>query len=426
MKSSMLFLFALASALLTVHCKLEAKSPSFGKCELNEFTEELKEKGVALISDPETSDSACGSEWRKYGTCCETRSLKEYAKTQTEEIKIATDAVSAFVTYYYQFFDEAFDRAAELKHANSSLDPRKQNVINFLNKKSLSNFNQHINNEVNKNSTAQKFHECWDFVAKTRSNSLCSICSGGAKRFLVQNKIVITKELCSSMISRCGDSLLVIVRAFRSLGYFAEAMRKIFKDDQTISQQIESISKVSKKIEDLQILALLTRFIKKEASGQELDHLSSKICEHFLSIVRPTFISKLRKMLRFNKRFFDYLKDYLNHHANELNGLNANNSSSHPQAGPKASNSVKVRRKLLIRQRLEAFIDHAGIPILPILSNNGTLELEPSIETGLDMQKVVETIIEGDVIVSNGTISEVSIVTEFEHKEALLVGPVFP
>ena len=314
MKISVVLLLVFLSVLMTA----SAAARSSGQCQDNPFVESLVRRGVTLYKKPLAGVPKCDQEWQTYGTCCEVGSLAKLAARQSNSIANATAVVRDFIKYYYQFFDEAFDRAAELANSTSKIDPTKKKVVKFLVERSSSNFRKHVDFVVDQNSTLKDFPKCWQFIAKKRSNSLCSICSGGSARFFLRKKVIIHPHLCRATMSKCNTSLLVLVRLFRSLGYFAEAMADIYKDRPYLIKQINNLQIVSKKLRNNHMLSSLWAYFSQNKTKQERARVSANICRNFLSIVGPTFVERLGNILTFDNSFFGYLKDYLHQYVKDV------------------------------------------------------------------------------------------------------------
>jgi hypothetical protein len=429
MKPSLLLLFALACCVLAANHANSTPKTQPASCKRNSIIKRLQTKGAVFLAKPQTGVRKCGKEWREHGTCCEVNSLIAVAKNDTSEIHSAAERVSNFISYYFEFFDQAFDRAAALSNATEALAPAKRKLVEFLMERRNSSFKQLVDEVVDRNSTLQKFKDCWAFIAMKRSNSLCSICSGGASRFLYGSKIIIRPNLCKNTMKKCDSSLLMVVRLFRSMGSFAEALTEIFRNWPHLLRQIENFRVISNQMKKYHVLTILNNYFFSTNPKVKRYDLKAMACKNFLSIVRTTFVERLNTVLRFKKEFFGILKDFLNQHEKLVDA--PHNQSETPLKLPAAhAENASANHSQLLGQG-------PGTDTNRLLLESGTVSNfspEQQSEDQLDelAQKAAKKLLATDVFVppisfSNiNAISNIALSNFLDGKETLISDFPFP
>lgn len=166
----------------------------------------LEKEGVMLHSRPIFGVNKCQPEWPLYGTYCDYESLKYAVQLDQADIERSTSKM----IYYLNTFE------SELQGLKAVYEEVKKNATVWakLGNQTSANFDSLFSVQPFDNLTMNdKFSQCWKEMSKLRSSSVCQICSGRNSNFSVStNPIVLSDQTCSTTMSLCKDSMLILGR----------------------------------------------------------------------------------------------------------------------------------------------------------------------------------------------------------------------
>ena len=82
----------------------------------------------------------------------------------------------------------------------------------------------------------ESMHRCWSKIATSRSNSLCSVCSGRSNSYFSGSKILMADTDCNQILEECAPSLGGLALMMKEFTvYFREflSLAKMYKKSRT-------------------------------------------------------------------------------------------------------------------------------------------------------------------------------------------------
>ena len=193
---------------------------------INPFLPILASKGVNLQSqpskEPSKTNNKCKSEWAPHGTCCDFKSLEEYAKTDGKWVQASLSASDHTFNAIKKAFETIQKTSKKLLQNGLEKNPKLKGFLRLLktvNSDSalsdwLIKFNKKPAYSLN------NFNRCMNTIKETRAGSLCGICSGRSSSFFVGQKGIITSSTCTNILTDCNgllEFLAQYIQKFRFL-----------------------------------------------------------------------------------------------------------------------------------------------------------------------------------------------------------------
>ena len=198
----------------------------------NEFLKQIATQGVTIYPTVNKKRAnVCRPEWSRHGTCCEAKSLMDYALGDAEKIRKNMRNVEAEYRHFTTFLESAKDRLNDLKlltnvRRKKSIPPHILKMMpvihdsyqraNHLISKILKGKVDFLDLVIFKKANDR----CWESMIKIRASTLCSTCSGNSQNYFVGKQALLASETCSTIVSDCAES-------FSSLIQYLEAVRSI-------------------------------------------------------------------------------------------------------------------------------------------------------------------------------------------------------
>ena len=293
----------------------------------NPFLQSIKKprRGTGPIFEvPEISNrSVCGTEWKEHGTCCEYSWLKKYAKDDRgnttvyvknlqKEVELSVLSLTIFRLQIVQMKEEL--RSTGSLGAFKNLSATDQNShVQYLQKwdTMLSSLIRKVD-KLEGNFEKQQL-TCGKEIAKIRSNSLCSVCSGRSEIFFVSQKIlpkiqngtkkrsrkrpfykkkaVIHPDTCKHFVSKCFDSwvsLTNILSTIKSVENFVGKIKAQYNLTHSYLYSGPLLNKITDWINNAGIKSQVNK-CKNRFDGCDTETLAN-LCESTLSLHKPTYL----------------------------------------------------------------------------------------------------------------------------------------
>jgi hypothetical protein len=249
-----------------------------------------------------SSETNCSSEWSIHGTCCEEKSLIEYAKKDSgdvqlyvdqlhKEVLLAHESINILVKGLMRLRSKIFTGTLELKSfqiANGETLPK---IFAFISK-SLSKLNVFLTYlSTNSKDLIDVQSQCAQKMNKMRSSALCSLCSGRGPSFLLNEKAIVEQEDCNSFVNSCFQSWVVMINIVGGVKHGQEVAQncsdyglKLFS-----SFDGDSISNIRRWLIKSELVQNVNKCGRNGSEGCSA-WTKAKICQTTLNLAKPTYL----------------------------------------------------------------------------------------------------------------------------------------
>ena len=272
----------------------------------------LKEAHVMIHSQPVFTSSSCGDEWRLYGSCCDFETLKTAVLTDVQSIKEDTNKLVGTISAVIKVFgklkkgplDEKKNRAKLLQAA------LKGKGFQILEQMSI----QKISREAN---------ICWGEMAKTRSASVCTTCSGRSQVFFNNQKALVTQEVCSRVVDKCKPHLELL----SVMSVLAQTVGKSMDESSTLAASTKD------KLKRIEAVFCSASSPMPECQNGSKGDINDWICSKFVRLREKTLLKEIEPL-------FANLKEILDDVMSRLKiGRSATPDESQNESGKQDNNS---------------------------------------------------------------------------------------
>ena len=259
------------------------------------------DKPLDLQWNSEVRDK-CGGEWKKYGICCNPWDLPSHVINNENAIKRATDGMIKFFTESENIAGSLFNLLKQLALSNSHpshLDWGKniefakrvlENGQNLANFDEFADFPSSQEKEIFKTETTA----CWAQLNKFRSSSLCQTCSGRSQEFFIDDRGLLTDDLCTQSLKLCLRPLQLTFKLIRFVKWIFEMNEEMlshaiqlnvhsFADKLKFELAYNEIMKDSKLRQTVEQMTLAK--IQKGSASRE-------ICNEYFSLAKVPYVQK--------------------------------------------------------------------------------------------------------------------------------------
>ena len=267
----------------------------------NKLINRLKKMNVTVFESPRApTNSICEFEWKKKDSCCEIGSLAAYSQRDGNNIKETVKNVTEMMYLISRDIRSTVRLASTFRSNNLTMSPllatyekyywsEQMSSFRLIHDKIVNNFSESVNASAN---------ACWSHLAKIRSASLCSVCSGRSEKFFKEDKAMIKVSTCEVMMDKCETHFTDLVQFIQNAN---ELINSIHND--IISQRenfgpraIQVIHTVNKNLAGLnkhRMISLIKSYLNPSSASDKQNSLV-KICKNLQNLVMPTFIAKIR------------------------------------------------------------------------------------------------------------------------------------
>ena len=260
---------------------------------------------VQMHEYPVFDSNRCGSEWSKFGTCCNTQDLILYAEKDASRINAYSERLRGLMATYSTVFSSLLSDLSAIDKKDIHGKGQKALLMKALASLSQTNFHRALRDLATRLDKKAAFNSCWNKMAEIRSNSLCSTCSGRSLVFFRENKGVISDSSCSSIIASCKHTFEIMVEFMQGI----DAISEQFKDTSPRSQHLaKELTMANQEASKNQI----QRTIKKLVSGGYSDPAAEDfVCSKFVRLGGRTFVEKMYEILNIDTSLFERVRDSL-------------------------------------------------------------------------------------------------------------------
>jgi hypothetical protein len=172
-----------------------------------------------------------------------------------EKIQRATMTVNQLFTTFYNSLRPMFTNFKLLVDTNANSSTfRNQSlapVFRSLRKLDTKTFRQLLNMPNATVVFRQENAQCWKFIAKVRSSSLCETCSGNSKQYFEDRLALISPHMCEEVLAHCATSFDMTVDFVRVVGSLAESINRAWNLTSShslsaLTEQAEEVQNTSK------------------------------------------------------------------------------------------------------------------------------------------------------------------------------------
>ena len=260
----------------------------------------LKDQKVIILDAPQNTEiSHCQYEWSRYGTCCDQQSLVSYAEHDSKLIKESVDTFENKLSAIAKSFSDLIDASKEIIRKNIKLEPVANVLINTIFDEETNKLRDFVTNFFETEKEMSLF-SCWKQMARIRSNSLCSVCSGRSEVFFAQNdKAMFLSMDCQPMIDSCLTSFDDFVKLIEGVDKFADkfidSMKKPVETTQSdLLNVVKNLDKVTEAIKTNLLHQKMKEFINLKDSSDERKKWS--LCESFITVTKEPYILALKEL----------------------------------------------------------------------------------------------------------------------------------
>ncbi len=269
-------------------------------CPANPFSLHLKSNNVSVFKSPiRFEGTSCGDEWTKFGLCCDQSDLKRYADQDQKDIMSAVGSLSAVLENFTRSYKTIHDLGNRIRWSELSRIPKaRRSIIEFTKGETSANFVMSLRQLLAEDRLNASLERCWKKISHSRSNALCSVCSGRSDRFFSGGKILMLDSDCSSILQECAPAFSKTLRFLGLIEKFFDRMQA------STEQHCHNLKK------NLAYRKSLIRMIQLEnaqtdiqeylglAGKQQMMAAAAGLCSKLLNIEGPTFIEKAESIIR--------------------------------------------------------------------------------------------------------------------------------
>ena len=262
----------------------------------NAFLVNLHRSNVTIFATPQASTEFCNGEWNVFGTCCETSSLKEYAKRDMGNIggfldrmesenKHLREAVVLLIDVLASVSDQ-IQKSAITNVSTTILDSIKQSVPSWkIKMQEYLGFMRDIERKFKHVQT-----KCAIEMNSLRSSSICTTCSGRSELFFFKGKILIDQPTCHLFVDKCYDAWTMLIQIMNGMKRGRDIVDKLrpIRPYLQFGYKAPALEKIQNWIEE----TLLAKSVREchRRGDRCSDRTEKVICENVLNLNKATFL----------------------------------------------------------------------------------------------------------------------------------------
>ena len=268
----------------------------------NPFLIGLRKKAVMIHQQPQKEPAICAGEWQSYGTCCEIKSVAEYAardagdvKTYVEQLIEEMDILKITVINIMdtlKSINNIYDRSASIEFKTAEVKA-KVLFLRSLNSKiddvrAVFNTIVQIEDEMRKQQT-----RCATKMNRMRSSALCTTCSGRSQEYFYLGKAAVSEASCNEFVEDCFDAWTMLIQIMNGMKKGVEYSNEIKAVFQSFPLPMSTVSLQS--FEDWMLATHLDSNIRAcGASAATCTQTTrNSICDNVLNLLQPTFLENV-------------------------------------------------------------------------------------------------------------------------------------
>ena len=201
------------------------------KCTMNAYILERQKYETSPIEFYETPllhtffKGMCNGEWDKYGVCCNPWDLNSHVKNSEIPLNQSVAIVNNAIANSINIVGTIYDTLKRLSLASSN-DWHPEWVANINYAKAFLNDSRNVAyleefknfpTPQDKLDIVKGNNECWAYMLKARSASICQTCSGRSRLFFKDSKGLTTNNYCITSLKYCLRPLQITVKYVRML-----------------------------------------------------------------------------------------------------------------------------------------------------------------------------------------------------------------
>lgn len=283
----------------------------------NPFIESLARKGVKIFETPETAkDDTCKDFWSANKTCCDSRSLIEYADQDEKNQLEALAEVNREFEAYHRLLSTLrsnlkFIRDIDIDKwdlSNEDLMAVKEKAGDEI-KKTEAVANTILNLEFLRDfpnmASLEEFQKannhCWNQMVTIRKVVLCPTCSGDSQNYFLNSKAFLQESTCVNIIKECSTSLKGLVLYLRGLTRMNKILSIESWTDGLIqftgnegNYKIKAATKFFKKFFKNHIRSIvISNQLQQELSSSSSNLLARTLCRLVVSVNTKTLLEQI-------------------------------------------------------------------------------------------------------------------------------------
>lgn len=192
---------------LVILALLVAASRTAGCANNNSQIILLQKENVVLLQTPSFATTSCGEEWRRYGTCCDSKTLGLAVNLDRDQIKALNMSIAQKLVKIEDLLSPTIEsmRYVLTNPLSPPYDSRallvapENDPFTGLQARSALNI-------------SAVFSKCWSHMTTVRSASVCTACSGRSQVFFKQKNLLLTDTACTGVIDSCFSNFILLAR----------------------------------------------------------------------------------------------------------------------------------------------------------------------------------------------------------------------
>ena len=292
-----------AILLLLKNILSKAAEPASKCTNKNVFMSRLVDSQVTVFDHPKASTSAsCSTEWGAYKTCCDIGSLVQYSSKDQKHIMNAVKNVTESMYLISRDIDNTIKLIKDLSKEGLPLNKlltiyeasylsEDQDKFRLTQHNVLTNFPQ-----VSSNS-----EQCWQHITQMRAVSLCGICSGRSQAFFKKDKITVTVDTCSEVMTHCSAHFGVLVKFIKRVSLLIDSLHKEIvngphKFSGLILENIRNVSIISNQLKNNRLVHTIHEYFIAIDANHKRECLIT-VCEKLTNLFSPVLVQRIRPLM---------------------------------------------------------------------------------------------------------------------------------
>jgi len=243
-------------------------------------------------------NNRCKSEWSTHATCCDFKSLEEYAKKDYSKVGTSLFSTEKSIQAIRQVFEAIRAHAHRLwaspgLQKNARVKPLTRLLESVVSNGTLSDWL--LRYDKHPTFSKPRLLTCLGSVKTTRVQSLCGICSGRSSSFFAGQKALITCDTCRHILADCSQQLVFLTEYLLAVRFLLKQARQSelelvgqngasFFHQQLSSLMSEGIAKIN----SVKFAHLLVRYHSHKTEENQI-----ALCEAFVTLVHKSFSQSL-------------------------------------------------------------------------------------------------------------------------------------
>ena len=256
----------------------------------NPLIDILSTKGVKVFKTAQPSTSpVCKSEWQAFKTCCDSTSLLQYVKADSERLRNSMAEVRKELAQSTQMLKLPIQTIITM----FKFPFLKTTVLQEIDLNAIKNMLNHLN------LAPVQYAEqaaCFQRMTAIRTSSLCYTCSGRSATFFNQGRALMSMQDCQKTISVCGTTwkaMVDLVDGITRVNEIYKLIKKYLPKSKRKAPDMDSAVTLENWLQTTDIRSFLKECT---APGSKCPPKSaSNICEDLISLERSTFEEKIGK-----------------------------------------------------------------------------------------------------------------------------------